>query len=85
MIKYIFFLLASDLLYNKKERRRYSLNRNFVGDYLGYEENPGLRALVEKRERIEFANTVNKYDRRFKVPIIIIRLSIWGKKFWGVL
>lgn len=57
---------ASDLLYQKKERRRHSLNRNFVGDYLGLEENPELRALVGKRERIEFAGTVNKYDRRFK-------------------
>lgn len=58
---------ACDILYTKKERRRFSLNRNFVGDYIGYEENPALRALVEKRERIEFADTVNKYDRRFKV------------------
>jgi len=58
---------ASELLLNKKERRRYSLNRNFVGDYIGYEENPSLRALVEKRERIEFADTVTKFDRRFKV------------------
>jgi len=57
---------ASELLLNKKERRRYSLNRNFVGDYIGYEENPSLRALVEKRERIEFADTVTKFDRRFK-------------------
>ncbi|XP_031555305.1 unconventional myosin-Ie-like isoform X2 [Actinia tenebrosa] len=57
---------ASDILFNKKERRRCSINRNFVGDYIGYDENPALRSLVEKRERIEFAATVNKYDRRFK-------------------
>ncbi|KAK7115759.1 unconventional myosin-Ie-like isoform X2 [Littorina saxatilis] len=57
---------ASDLLYQKKERRRHSLNRNFVGDYLGLDDNPELRTLVGKRERIEFAATVNKYDRRFK-------------------
>lgn len=57
------------MVYNKKERRRYSINRSFVGDYIGLEENPGLRALLEKRERIEFADTVNKYDRRFKVQI----------------
>ena len=38
----------------------------FVGDYIGYEDNPGLQAVCEKRERIEFADTVNKYDRRFK-------------------
>ena len=38
-----------------------------MGDYIGFEHNPALRALTEKRERIEFADTVNKYDRRFKV------------------
>lgn len=58
---------ASDILLNRKERKRYSINRNFVGDYIGIEENPALRALIGKRERIEFADTVNKYDRRFKV------------------
>ncbi|CAL1534478.1 unnamed protein product [Lymnaea stagnalis] len=57
---------ASDILYNKKERRKHSLNRNFVGDYLGLDDNPELRALAGKRERIEFADTVKKYDRRFK-------------------
>ncbi|XP_060576801.1 unconventional myosin-Ie-like isoform X2 [Ruditapes philippinarum] len=57
---------ASDILLNRKERKRFSINRNFVGDYIGIEETPALRALVGKRERIEFADTVNKYDRRFK-------------------
>lgn len=57
---------ASDILLNRKERKRYTINRNFVGDYIGIDENPALRALVGKRERIEFAHTVNKYDRRFK-------------------
>uniref|UniRef100_T1JDZ8 Myosin motor domain-containing protein n=1 Tax=Strigamia maritima TaxID=126957 RepID=T1JDZ8_STRMM len=58
---------AADLLTGKKERRRFSINRNFFGDYIGLEEKPALRALVGKREKIEFAETVNKYDRRFKV------------------
>ncbi|XP_070543258.1 unconventional myosin-Ie-like isoform X2 [Ptychodera flava] len=58
---------ASDILLHQKERRRYSLNRNFVGDYIGMDDNPGLRALLGRRERVEFADTVNKYDRRFKV------------------
>ncbi|XP_059157051.1 unconventional myosin-Ie-like isoform X2 [Physella acuta] len=57
---------ASDILFNKKERRRHSLNRNFVGDYLGLDDNPELRALAGKRERIEFADSVKKFDRRFK-------------------
>nr|XP_025038318.1 unconventional myosin-Ie [Pelodiscus sinensis] len=34
---------ASDLLLNKKERRRNSINRNFIGDYIGMEEHPELR------------------------------------------
>ncbi|GFR06154.1 unconventional myosin-Ie [Trichonephila clavata] len=58
---------ASDLFLGKKERRRYSINRNFVGDYIGLDNNPALRALIGKRERVEFAQTVNKYDRRFKI------------------
>ncbi|XP_069078176.1 unconventional myosin-Ie isoform X2 [Pleurodeles waltl] len=57
---------ASDLLLNKKERRRNSLNRNFIGDYIGMEEHPELRQFVGKREKIDFADTVTKYDRRFK-------------------
>ncbi|KAL4634760.1 unconventional myosin-If-like [Arapaima gigas] len=42
---------ASDILYNFKERRRNSINRNFVGDYLGMEERPELRQFLAKRER----------------------------------
>uniref|UniRef100_A0AAR2IMN9 Osteoclast-stimulating factor 1 n=1 Tax=Pygocentrus nattereri TaxID=42514 RepID=A0AAR2IMN9_PYGNA len=57
---------ASDLLLNKKERRRHSLNRNFVGDYLGMDDRPELRQFLGKREKIDFADTVTKYDRRFK-------------------
>uniref|UniRef100_A0A8C1R3D0 Osteoclast-stimulating factor 1 n=1 Tax=Cyprinus carpio TaxID=7962 RepID=A0A8C1R3D0_CYPCA len=57
---------ASDILYNFKERRRNSINRNFVGDYLGMEERPELRQFMAKRERVDFADSVNKFDRRFK-------------------
>ncbi|XP_067874013.1 unconventional myosin-Ie isoform X1 [Heterodontus francisci] len=57
---------ASDLLLNKKERRRNSINRNFVGDYIGLEDRPELRQFIGKREKVEFADTVAKYDRRFK-------------------
>ncbi|XP_078283334.1 unconventional myosin-Ie isoform X2 [Rhinoraja longicauda] len=57
---------ASDLLVNKKERRRNSINRNFVGDYIGMEDQPELRQFIGKREKVEFADTVTKYDRRFK-------------------
>ncbi|XP_078526236.1 unconventional myosin-If [Lissotriton helveticus] len=57
---------ASNILYNFKERRRNSINRNFVGDYLGMEDRPELRQFMTKRERIDFADSINKYDRRFK-------------------
>uniref|UniRef100_H3AAN7 Myosin IEb n=1 Tax=Latimeria chalumnae TaxID=7897 RepID=H3AAN7_LATCH len=57
---------ASDVVLNKKERRRNSINRNFVGDYIGMENHPELRRFVGKRERIDFADVILKYDRRFK-------------------
>uniref|UniRef100_A0A8C9KFZ7 Myosin IF n=1 Tax=Panthera tigris altaica TaxID=74533 RepID=A0A8C9KFZ7_PANTA len=57
---------AANILLNKKERRRNSINRNFVGDYLGLEERPELRQFLGKRERVDFADSVTKYDRRFK-------------------
>ncbi|XP_043577543.1 unconventional myosin-If [Chiloscyllium plagiosum] len=57
---------ASSILYNFKERRRNSINRNFVGDYLGIEDRPELRQFVGKRERIDFADSITKFDRRFK-------------------
>ncbi|MEE6487309.1 hypothetical protein FKM82_014858 [Ascaphus truei] len=57
---------ASHILYGFKERRSNSINRNFVGDYLGMEDKPELRQFMIRRERIDFADSVNKYDRRFK-------------------
>ncbi|XP_056409188.1 unconventional myosin-Ie-like [Hyla sarda] len=57
---------ACTIVLNKKERRRNSINRNFVGDYIGMDGRPELRQFVGRRERIDFADTVLKYDRRFK-------------------
>ncbi|XP_077111675.1 unconventional myosin-Ie-like isoform X2 [Ranitomeya variabilis] len=57
---------ASSIVLNKKERRRNSINRNFVGDYIGMDGLPELRQFVGRRERIDFADTVVKFDRRFK-------------------
>ncbi|KAM4601250.1 myosin IEb isoform 1-T1 [Polymixia lowei] len=57
---------ASDILLNKKERRSNSLNRNFVGDYIGTDNHPEIRQFVGRRERIDFADVVVKYDRRFR-------------------
>ncbi|XP_077175780.1 unconventional myosin-Ie-like isoform X4 [Paroedura picta] len=57
---------ASNIVLNKKERRRNSINRNFVGDYIGLENRPELRRFLGRREHVDFAETVVKYDRRFK-------------------
>lgn len=40
-----------------------------MGDYIGMEDHPELRQFVGKREKIDFADTVTKYDRRFKVGL----------------
>lgn len=73
-ILYYFITIAElrvsvcSLLQGKKERRRYSINRSFFGDYINLEAHPELRKLLnDKRERVEFADVVTKYDRRGKV------------------
>lgn len=63
---------ASDILYNSKERRKNSINRNFVGDYIGLEQKPELRQFLAKRERVDFSDSVNKFDRRFKVTLATV-------------
>lgn len=62
-------LLASDILLNKKERRKNSINRNFVGDYIGTDSRPEIHRFVGRRERIDFADVVVKFDRRFRVQM----------------
>lgn len=56
-----------DIFYQKKERRAHSLNRNFYADYIGLEEKVGLKTLVGKRDKVEFAQTVKRYDKAFRV------------------
>ncbi|XP_076172259.1 unconventional myosin-Ie isoform X2 [Ptiloglossa arizonensis] len=58
---------AADLLFGHKERRRASLNRKFVGDYIGLEGKPQTMNLIGRRDKICFSEVVKKYDRRFKV------------------
>ncbi|KAH0956465.1 hypothetical protein HN011_000851 [Eciton burchellii] len=58
---------AADLLFSHKERRRASINRNFVGDYIGLEGKPQTMNLIGRREKVLFAEVVKKYDRRFKM------------------
>jgi len=57
---------AASLMFGKKERRRFSINRNFAGDYIGLDSRPFLRNLVGRRDQVVFADVVKKYDRRFK-------------------
>ncbi|XP_071573945.1 unconventional myosin-Ie isoform X1 [Temnothorax nylanderi] len=58
---------VADLLFGHKERRRASLNRNFMGDYIGLEGKPQTMSLIGRREKVFFAEVVKKYDRRFKM------------------
>lgn len=56
---------AADLMYKKKERRTLSVNRKFYVDYIGLDTRPDIRLLIHKREQVEFAQAVWKYDRKF--------------------
>ncbi|KAJ3141915.1 Unconventional myosin-Ie [Physocladia obscura] len=57
---------AAEVVYNQKERKRFSLNREFVGDYLNFLDNPVLKALVGKNVKVYFSDVVQKYDRKLK-------------------
>jgi myosin-1 len=58
--------LAANLLKNKKERRRDTVNRKFDGDYLNYDKNfPLQQAMTKYRdERLLFGDQVLKFNRR---------------------
>lgn len=58
--------LAANLLKNKKERRRDTVNRKFDGDYLNYDKNfPLQQAMTKYRdERLLFGDQVIKFNRR---------------------
>ncbi|XP_015599570.1 unconventional myosin-Ie isoform X2 [Cephus cinctus] len=58
---------AANLFFSRKQRRRGSVNRNFVGDYIGLDGKPQTMNLIGRREKVFFAEVVKKYDRRFKV------------------
>jgi myosin-1 len=59
-------LEASSILINRKERRKLTINRKFYADYIGLDNYPALRALLVKREKVEFAQKCLKIDRQFK-------------------
>ena len=66
---------AADLLFGHKERKRETLNRNFFGDYIGLEDKPQMMSLIGRREKVFFAEVVKKYNRRFKVKILKLKLK----------
>jgi myosin-1 len=66
---------ACQLVYGKKQRRRHSINRNFVGDYIGLDNRPALQAIVGRRERIDFAHSMNKIDRRLKTSKVDVLVT----------
>lgn len=56
-----------------------------MGDYIGMDDHPELRQFVGKREKIDFADTVTKYDRRFKVEKragSFAFVPAWVRLFW---
>jgi len=60
------FLLATDILYGRKERNARSLDRDYVGDYCNLHQRPDLQRLVPRNEKTDFSSYLYKYDRRFR-------------------
>lgn len=56
---------AAELMYLKKERNRFTLNRVFLGDYLNILDDPVMKILIEKQKSM-FSSQITKYDRKFK-------------------
>ncbi|KAJ3123943.1 Unconventional myosin-Ie [Nowakowskiella sp. JEL0407] len=56
---------AVEVVVGKKERKRFSVGREFLGDYLAVLDNPILKALIGKNEKVSFADVCQKYDRKF--------------------
>ncbi|CAG0924254.1 unnamed protein product, partial [Notodromas monacha] len=55
------------VLGGRKERRRNSVNRSYVGDYIGVDSKAEMRQFIPRRCRVEFAQRVSKFDRRFNL------------------
>ena len=71
--------VASDILLNKKERKRLSINRNFVGDYLGITENPSLRALVGNQPRSLQGHHCTKQPLKIQIQTPLIKAHLYNK------
>lgn len=46
-------LSVIDLYKDRKERRRYSINRHYVGDYIGLDQDTGVGVQVGIREKFD--------------------------------
>lgn len=71
---------ASDILINKKERRSGSINRNFVGDYIGLDDNPSIKALTGERAglRVLYASyhlLINAVSMEHRTILCVIRCA----------
>jgi len=58
---------ANDKLINNKDRRKNSLNREYLGDYILYRENFALKSIVGKEAKVHFADVANYVDKKGKV------------------
>lgn len=73
--EYYLFLLkksANDALRGKKDRRRLSLERQYVGDYIQYRENFQLKGIVGKEVKVHFADVCNHVQGSKKARRIIV-------------
>lgn len=73
--EYYIFLLrksANDAVRGKKDRRRLSLERQYVGDYIQYRENFQLKGIVGKDVKVHFADVCNYIKGSKKIRLIIV-------------
>lgn len=63
---------ANDAIKGKKDRRRLSLDRQYVGDYIQYRENFQLKGIVGKDVKVHFADVVNHIKGSKKVRRILV-------------
>lgn len=59
-------VVATDILYGRKERNARSLDRDYMGDYCNLHQRPDLQRIIPRNEKIEFSSYLYKYDRRFR-------------------
>ncbi|KII64242.1 Unconventional myosin-Ie [Thelohanellus kitauei] len=58
--------LASELVYNRKERYSGTLNRRFFGNYYNLDDQPFMLKFIEKKEMVVFSAPVTVYNSKLK-------------------